>query len=264
MFYAHFRIKGETPMKALFKSRSVVIHQLTHIVMGMMICLPCCSQNLNSTNSSKGAYTAIKPFKFDVVSIRQNKSESLSDLGWEPTLLGYKARSVNMWQLIMTAYNPESYVYWVNAKIVNAPKWVTEDMFDVEARVAFTDLIKWQTQGNDRDLLKSALQSLLKERCRLAVHQDRAESAPSLIGFITRGTKQTGKRSAGNPHAAFDVAGAGNVTMVAGLRSRAKAMESPPAPTVRAPALDPIHSAHSLAIARWVSLFLRRISNSDP
>jgi len=51
--------------------------------------------------------------------------------------------------------------------------------------------------------------------------------------------KQTGKRSAGNPHAAFDVAGAGNVTMVAGLRSRAKAMESPPAPTVRAPALDP-------------------------
>jgi hypothetical protein len=25
-----------------------------------------------------------------------------------------------------------------------------------------------------------------------------------------------------------------------------------------------IHSAHSLAMARWVSLFLSRISNSDP
>ena len=35
------------------------------------------------------------------------------------------------------------------------------------------------------------------------------------------------------------MAGAGNVTMVAGLRSLAKAMELPPAPTVRAPALDP-------------------------
>ena len=56
---------------------------------------------------------------------------------------------------------------------------------------------------------------------------------------ITPGMKQTGKRSAGKPHAAFDVAGAGNVTMVAGLRSLAKAMELPPAPTVRAPALDP-------------------------
>jgi hypothetical protein len=51
--------------------------------------------------------------------------------------------------------------------------------------------------------------------------------------------KQTGKRSAGKPHAAFDVAGAGNVTMVAGMRSIVKAMELPPAPTVRAPALDP-------------------------
>jgi hypothetical protein len=35
------------------------------------------------------------------------------------------------------------------------------------------------------------------------------------------------------------VAGAGNVTMVAGLRSPAKAMELPPEPTVRAPAPDP-------------------------
>jgi hypothetical protein len=51
--------------------------------------------------------------------------------------------------------------------------------------------------------------------------------------------KQTGKRSAGKPHAAFDVAGAGNVTMVAGMRSIAKVVESPPEPNVRAPAPDP-------------------------
>jgi hypothetical protein len=60
-----------------------------------------------------------------------------------------------------------------------------------------------------------------------------------MIGPITSGMKQTGKRSAEKPHAAFDVAGAGDVTMVAGLRSLAKAMELPPAPTVRAPAPDP-------------------------
>src|ERR1700747_1630293 len=60
-----------------------------------------------------------------------------------------------------------------------------------------------------------------------------------MIGLITPGMKQTGKRSAGKPHAAFDVAGAGDVTMVAGLRYLAKAMELPPAPTVRAPAPDP-------------------------
>ena len=42
-----------------------------------------------------------------------------------------------------------------------------------------------------------------------------AESAPSLIGPITLDVKRAGKRSAGNPHAAFDAAGAGNVATVA-------------------------------------------------
>jgi hypothetical protein len=36
-----------------------------------------------------------------------------------------------------------------------------------------------------------------------------AESRSSTIGPITLEVKQTGERSAGNPHAAFDVAGAG-------------------------------------------------------
>ncbi len=39
----------------------------------------------------------------------------------------------------------------------------------------------------------------------------RAESRSGRIGPITLGAKQTGERSAGNPHAAFDEAGAGNV-----------------------------------------------------
>jgi hypothetical protein len=60
-----------------------------------------------------------------------------------------------------------------------------------------------------------------------------------MMGLINLDTKCAGTRSAGNPHAACDVAGAGNVTTGAGLRAAAKAAESPPDPTVRAPALDP-------------------------
>jgi len=60
-----------------------------------------------------------------------------------------------------------------------------------------------------------------------------------MIGRITPDAKQAGERSAGKPHAAFDVAGAGNATMVAGLRDSAKALENPPEPTVGAPVLDP-------------------------
>jgi hypothetical protein len=39
----------------------------------------------------------------------------------------------------------------------------------------------------------------------------RAESRPGRIGRINLGAKQTGERKAGNPHAAFDMAGTGNV-----------------------------------------------------
>ena len=41
-----------------------------------------------------------------------------------------------------------------------------------------------------------------------------AESAPSARGPITLHRNQAGKRSAGKPHAAVDVAGAGNVATV--------------------------------------------------
>jgi predicted RNase H-like nuclease len=42
-----------------------------------------------------------------------------------------------------------------------------------------------------------------------------AASAPKLLGPITLGRQPAGKRRAGKPHAAFDVAGAGNVARVA-------------------------------------------------
>jgi hypothetical protein len=69
-----------------------------------------------------------------------------------------------------------------------------------------------------------------------------AESAPSGIGRITLGRKLPGKRRAGNPHAAFEVAGAGNGTM--GRTEAPGYGESPgnsysPIPNVTAPVLDP-------------------------
>jgi hypothetical protein len=69
-----------------------------------------------------------------------------------------------------------------------------------------------------------------------------------MIGPINLGMKRTGERSAGNRPAAFDVAGAGNVTMAAGLRSTAKAVGKPPEPTVRAPVLDPTLEGGSAAM----------------
>src|SRR6516225_10017246 len=46
---------------------------------------------------------------------------------------------------------------------------------------------------------------------RLSSATRQAESRPGRIGPINLDVKQMGERSAGNPHAAFDAAGAGNV-----------------------------------------------------
>lgn len=67
------------------------------------------------------------------------------------------------------------------------------------------------------------------------------ESAAGVTGLIILGVKPTGQPGEGNLHAGLDVAGAGNVAMGAGLRPRAKALEEPPGPNVRAPALDPTY-----------------------
>ena len=81
--------------------------------------------------------------------------------------------------------------------------------------------------------------------------------------------KLIGKRSALNAHAAFDVAGAGNVTRGVGLRPRAKALDEPPDPTVGAPVLDPtwegvgVQLPHATRLNRLVFRFLCHIPPDD-
>jgi hypothetical protein len=70
-----------------------------------------------------------------------------------------------------------------------------------------------------------------------------------MIGLISRDTKQTGERSARNSHATFDVAGAGNVMMLTGLRATAKAVDYPPEPTIGAPVLDPTEYVPGIFLA---------------
>ena len=50
----------------------------------------------------------------------------------------------------------------------------------------------------------------------------RTERTASLLGHINLGEKPAGQPSAGNLHAGLEVAGAGNVTMGAGLRTTRK------------------------------------------
>src|ERR1700679_4184582 len=62
---------------------------------------------------------------------------------------------------------------------------------------------------------------------RLSGHTSRAESGSGRISPISLEAKQTGERSAGNPHAAFDAAEAGNVARSRWCDTRVAATASP-------------------------------------
>ena len=78
-----------------------------------------------------------------------------------------------------------------------------------------------------------------------------SESAPDANGHITLDAKQAGKRSAGNPHAAFDEAGAGNVIMGAGLRTNAKVVGFSTGPYRRRASPRPYHRGEGSRPVSW-------------
>ena len=71
----------------------------------------------------------------------------------------------------------------------------------------------------------------------------------------------------GNPYAGLDEAGAGNVTMGAGLRPTTKGVDEPPGPKARAPVLDPTDEGRveteygSSGIGRWEEMTIRKLRN---
>ena len=78
------------------------------------------------------------------------------------------------------------------------------------------------------------------------------ESSSSVIGPITLGEKCAGKRSAGNPHAAFEVAGTGNGATDHPRRARSGKPRTQTRMILRAtaPALDPTDGC---GLSRWYS-----------
>lgn len=63
---------------------------------------------------------------------------------------------------------------WNYVELRNLPPWFAE-AFAIDARVSPADLKAWQNQDANHNLLRSALRTSLKERCKLAIHEEPAE-----------------------------------------------------------------------------------------
>ena len=112
---------------------------------------------------------APRPFEFQVFSFHLHKPGTMP-FPTEYTPDGYKATD-SISTMTMRAYNPQPWPYWNSSKLQNTPSWVTNDMYDINARVAQENIPEWQgVLWQNSDLLRSALQTSLKTSFRLQLH----------------------------------------------------------------------------------------------
>ncbi len=111
--------------------------------------------------------TAVDTHGYDVASIKPNKSgTNMVRMMVRPD--GLSAMGATLQMLIQNAYGIQDF------QIVGAPKWVSSDRYDIEAKMDGAQVEKFQTLGPDQRVLESKrmLQALLANRFKLAVHRE--------------------------------------------------------------------------------------------
>ncbi len=152
-----------------------------------------------ATPSGARVPPVIKEVKFEVISIKPLKADAPGVMTLAPTPTGYRT-NMALWQMIKAAYVPGLLAEWENAPLLNAPKWLYEDgsnNYAIDARVSREDMEAWQHQGPKRELLRSALRALLKERCKLVIHTEPKEVPDYRL--VIAGKKHTMMENAPDP-----------------------------------------------------------------
>ncbi len=140
---------------------------LLFVMCGLIFALPSVMQGQRKSASGElvapMANTEVKVPAFDVVSIKPNKSASgIVRVMFKPD--GYAATNVSLKMLIQRAYSVKE------DQISGGPGWANSSRFDIDAKVAGSDVPDLQKMKNeDRGLL---LQPLLADRFKLTIHHE--------------------------------------------------------------------------------------------
>ncbi len=134
---------------------------------------------------------AAKKSSFEVASIRASSRGWLNSflpqmetIGTQPD--GYLARNQPLSSTIVIAYLPLTYSWTEDSAPLHEPSW-THEQYDIQARVASSDLAAWQKQGPPKEMLQAMLQSLLEDRCKLKVHWMETQAAGYALVVAKRG-----------------------------------------------------------------------------
>ena len=114
-----------------------------------------------------------KDFHFEVLSIRPVDGSPYT-LGprvgkTDPDPNGFRS-VLTVGQMLMVAYGPVNSSSWGSVELLSFPGWGGQ-FYDIAAKVSQADLRAWQNQGLEHELLRAAMRAALRERFKLAIHE---------------------------------------------------------------------------------------------
>jgi uncharacterized protein (TIGR03435 family) len=128
---------------------------------------------------------------FAAASVRRNVSgtESCDPEHLYVTGDGFHMANCPLIVALVMAYVPADGAFMgfsTDGRVVGAPDWMKSELYDIDARVDEADMAAWQNPAKQKEMMHAMLQSLLVERCKLAVHREMPEK-PAYALVVAKG-----------------------------------------------------------------------------
>lgn len=167
---------------------------------------------LGSAAVAQGASaSAEKPLAFEVVSIRPDPSSVPGHEQIEVTPDGWHMAHGTLMAALLTAYVPttsDAMMYTVST-LAGIPDWMQRELYSIDAKVAESDLAAWQNPATQRAMLRTMMQAMLADRCKLAVHRGSKEVTVYLLVVGKGGPKLKAPESKDRHPGAIQIPGGG-------------------------------------------------------
>ncbi len=145
-----------------------------------------------AANSETDTAARYKDVRFDVVSIRRNKSGGSQIFG-KVTPDGFEMRNMFLAAAILTAYVPTTggAAMYSGDQGVWTANWLTSDdyRYDLDAKVDEANLSDWQNAAKQPTMLRAMLQNMLTDRLKLKVHRSTKEQQTYALVVAGKGPR---------------------------------------------------------------------------
>ena len=142
-----------------------------------------CQQIPSSTSSSTSGQTSQStPLKFDVVSVKPDKSEQPVNINDTGEADGFSMRNMPVEWIILYAFDIQD-----PHLLVGSPQWIKSSRYDIQAKVAEGDLSTFHRLTKAQRRLM--LQDILSDRFKMKIHREPRETSIYALVVSKNGSK---------------------------------------------------------------------------